>query len=127
MAARRFPALLTLVIALVWLANGLLGKVLNLVPRHTLIVARILGPTYARPLTVAIGLAEIGLAAWVLSGRYRRLSAGLQLVLIGTMNILEALLAPDLLLWGRFNALFAALFMLLIYWHEFRPAAPLAS
>jgi hypothetical protein len=63
MAARRFPALLTRLIALVWLANGLLSKVLNLVPRHTLIVARILGPTYARPLTVAIGLAEMGMAA----------------------------------------------------------------
>jgi hypothetical protein len=63
----------------------------------------------------------------VLSGRYRRLGSGLQLVLIGTMNLLEALLAPDLLLWGHFNALFAALFMLLIYWHEFLPPAPLTS
>lgn len=115
------PRFLPYFIAAVWLASGLLAKVLNLVPRHTLIVARILGPAYARPLTVAIGLAEVGMAVWVLSGRYRRWCALAQLVLIGTMNVLEASLAPDLLLWGRLNAVFAALFMVLIYWQEWRP------
>lgn len=115
------PSLLTTLIALVWLANGLLAKVLNLVPRHTLIVARILGPAYARPLTVAIGLSEIVMALWVLSGWRRRWCALAQIVLIGTMNTLEAVLAPDLLLWGRLNAVFAALFMLVVYLHLYRP------
>ncbi|NML64860.1 hypothetical protein HHL22_06540 [Hymenobacter sp. RP-2-7] len=107
-------------IALVWVANGLLAKVLNLVPRHTLIVARILGLAHARPLTIAIGLGEIALGAWVLSGRHSRWCAVVQLVLIGSMNVLEAILAPDLLLWGHLNAVFAGLFMALIYWQEFR-------
>jgi hypothetical protein len=125
MSSRWFFRATRVLIALVWLANGLLAKVLNLVPRHMLIVARILGASYARPLTIAIGLGEIALGVWVLSGRYRRWCAVVQLVLIGSMNALEAVLAPDLLLWGRLNAVFAGLFMLFIYWREFRaqPAA----
>lgn len=41
------------------------------------------------------------------------------MIVIATMNTLEFLLAPELLLWGRFNALFAFLFILLIYYHGF--------
>ena len=108
-------------IALVWLINGLLCKVLGLVPRHAAIVARILGPAHAGGLTPLIGLGEIGMALWVLSGVKSRLCALAQIVLILTMNALEAWLAPDLLLWGRANVVFAALFCLLIYVHTFRP------
>ena len=111
-------------IALVWLANGLLCKVLLLVPRHAAIVARILGPTHAGLLTRLIGLGEIGLALWVLSGVKSRWCALVQIVLVLSMNLLEAWLAPDLLLWGRANALFAGLFCLLIYFHTFRAARP---
>jgi hypothetical protein len=113
---------ITYLIALVWLANGLLCKVLMLVPRHAAIVARILGPAHASLLTRLIGLSEIGMALWVLSGIKSRWCAGVQIVVILSMNTLEALLAPDLLLWGRANAVFAALFCLLIYFHTFRPA-----
>lgn len=114
-------------IALVWLANGLLCKVLHLVPRHEAIVARILGPTYAAPLTRLIGVAEIGLALWVLSGRWVRLTAATQIVLVLGMNVLEFFLALDLLLWGPLNLLFASLFALLIYYDGFvlfPPAEP---
>ena len=54
---------LTLLISVVWLANGLFCKVLNLVPRHEQIVARILGEDYSRPLTILIGLSEVLMAA----------------------------------------------------------------
>jgi hypothetical protein len=111
--------LLTYLIALVWLVNGLLCKVLGLVPRHAAIVARILGPAYAGPLTRLIGLAEIGMAVWMVSGRYRRWCVVAQMVLVAVMNALEAWLAPDLLLWGRANALFATLFIALLYYYEF--------
>jgi hypothetical protein len=111
--------LLTYLIALVWLANGLLCKVLGLVPRHAAIVARILGPAYAGPLTRLIGLAEIGLAVWIVSGLYRRRCVVSQMLLVAVMNALEAWLAPDLLLWGRANALFASLFIALLYNYEF--------
>ncbi|HEX8327404.1 MAG TPA: DoxX-like family protein [Hymenobacter sp.] len=105
-----------------WLANGLLCKVLLLVPRHAAIVARILGPAHAEVLTTLIGLGEIGMAAWVVSGYRRRLCALVQIALILSMNALESWLAPDLLLWGRANAFFAVLFCLVIYHHTFRPA-----
>ena len=113
--------LITYLIALVWLANGLLCKVLLLVPRHAAIVARILGPTHAEVLTRLIGLSEIGMALWVLSGIHRRWCARTQIALVVSMNLLESWLAPDLLLWGRANTVFAGLFCLLIYAHTFRP------
>ena len=114
-----FYRALTYLTALVWLANGLLCKVLGLVPRHAAIVARILGPAHAGLLTRLIGLAEIGMAIWVLSGLHRRWCVTAQIALVGVMNALEAWLAPDLLLWGQANALFASLFMLLLYYYGF--------
>ena len=113
------PLLLTYLIAIVWLANGLLAKVLNLVPRHTEIVAAILGPAYARELTILIGLSEIAMAGWILLDRYRRTTAIIQIVIFLTMNILETLLEPDLLLWGYLNPVFAVLFCGAIYYHGF--------
>jgi hypothetical protein len=107
--------LLNYLIAAVWLVNGLFCKVLNLVPRHRQIVARILGNTYARLITKAIGFSEIAMAAWIVSGFLPKLNAIVQIAIIATMNLLEFILAPDLLLWGRFNALFAFLFILLIF------------
>jgi hypothetical protein len=106
-------------IAAVWLANGLLCKVLHLVPRHEQIVARILGATYAPLLTRAIGVAEILMAVWVISRLKPRFCALAQLGLIAFMNALEFILAPDLLLWGRLNTVYAGLFMLVIYYQEF--------
>ncbi|RFP65949.1 hypothetical protein D0N36_05605 [Hymenobacter lapidiphilus] len=103
-------------IAAVWLINGLLAKLLHLVPRHEAIVGRILGPAYAGPLTRFIGLAEIGLGLWVLSGRNPRPTAALQIALVLTMNALELWLAPDLLLWGPLNFAFALLFAVVVYW-----------
>lgn len=106
-------------IAAVWLVNGLFCKVLNLVPRHQQIVARIIGGEHAGLLTRLIGVSEVLMAVWVISGRRRRLNALVQVVVIACMNTLEFLLAPDLLLWGRFNALYAFLFILLILYDEF--------
>jgi hypothetical protein len=59
--ARPRQRVLHYLIALVWLVNGLLCKVLGLVPRHAAIVARILGPSHADLLTLLIGLAARGL------------------------------------------------------------------
>lgn len=112
--------LLTVCIATVWIINGLFCKVLNLVPRHELIVSRILGDNFSRPITLLIGLSEIGMAIWILSGFKKRINAITQIVIIGSMNILEFLLAPDLLLWGRLNSVFAFLFVTVIYLNQFR-------
>jgi len=121
MAARpvTFDRVQSSLIAAVWLINGLFCKVLGLVPRHREIVARILGPEHAAALTVMIGLAEIAMAIWIVSGVAKRLNAIAQIVIIATMNVLEFCLAPDLLLWGRMNAVFAFFFILLIAYEEF--------
>jgi hypothetical protein len=111
--------LLNYLIAAVWVANGLFCKVLNLVPRHQEIVARIIGDAHAGVLTRAIGFSEVAMAIWILSGFRTKLNAIAQVVVIATMNSLEFIMAPDLLLWGRFNALFAFLFILVILYNEF--------
>lgn len=106
-------------IAAVWLANGLFCKVLNLVPRHREIVARILGERHATWMTKAIGFSEILMAAWVLSGIMPQLNAIAQMAIVGTMNVIEFIVAPDLLLWNRLNAVFAGCFILVVYYQAF--------
>jgi hypothetical protein len=59
--------ILTVAIALVWLINGLFCKILGLVPRHQMIVARILGENYSFIATKTIGLLEVLMFAWILS------------------------------------------------------------
>ena len=113
----QLPLLGRLLIAAVWLGNGLFAKVLNLVPRHREIVARILGEEHAALLTTAIGGAEILMAAWILSKIFPRLCAVTQISLVALMNLLEIWLAPDLLLFGKGNLLPAALFIAFVAWH----------
>jgi hypothetical protein len=110
---------LTYCIAAVWVVNGLFCKVLGLVHRHEQIVAEILGSAYSRPLTLLIGLSEIGMAVWVLSRIKTRLNAIAQITIVASMNLLEFVLVPDLLLWGRMNSVFALLFILVVYYNEF--------
>jgi len=112
-------SIINMLISAVWLVNGLVCKVLNLVPRHEQIVARILGNEHSQLMTKAIGISEILMSLWVLSGKYSRLNAAVQIVIIGLMNTIEFVLVPDLLLWGRLNAVFAFLFIVLIYFNEF--------
>jgi hypothetical protein len=119
MSNRRKHQILTCFIAAVWLINGLVCKVLNIVPRHQEIAERILVTENARLLTVLIGISEIGMAIWIMSGIRTRLNALTQIIVIATMNALEFFLAPDLLLFGKANALFACLFILVIYYNEF--------
>jgi hypothetical protein len=116
----KLHTLLSYFIASVWIANGLLCKVLDLVPRHQQIVARILGDAYSRTLTVVIGLLEIGMAVWILSRIKARFNALFQIIIVATMNVVEYILAPDLLLWGKMNSFFAFLFILVIYFNEFQ-------
>jgi len=66
-----------------------------------------------------IGISEIIMAIWILSGVWTRMNAITQIIVIGVMNTLEFILVPDLLLWGRANAFFAFLFILIIWYNEF--------
>ena len=119
MAQNRIYKILTYCIAAVWIANGLFCKVLNLVPRHEQIVARILGDDHSKLLTILIGFSEIIMAVWILSGYKTKLNAIAQITVVATMNILEFILVPDLLLWGKLNSLFAFIFILIVYFNEF--------
>ncbi|MDO6490509.1 MULTISPECIES: DoxX-like family protein [unclassified Cellulophaga] len=111
--------MVTIAIGLIWLVNGLLCKVLNLVPRHKQIVSLILGEDFAKPLTISIGVLEIFMAGWIVSGYKSRVNAILQMLIIGVMNILEFTLVPDLLLWGKYNIVFAFLLICVIFYNEF--------
>lgn len=116
---KEYFKILTIFIALVWLVNGLFCKVLNLLPRHQEIVSRILSQDYSRSLTIIIGSLEILMALWIAMRWKVKLNAGLQIIVILTMNIIEFLTVPDFLMWGRWNMLFALLFCALIFVNSF--------
>lgn len=111
--------ILTASICLVWFINGFFCKVLNLVPRHQEIVSRILGDHHAWLLTKVIGFSEILMIIWILSRIKSRFCAIFQMIIVGTMNVIEYIFAPDLLLFGKLNIIFACFFIVLIYINEF--------
>lgn len=119
MTKEQIHRILLFFISLVWIANGLFCKVLNLVPRHEQIVSRILGNYHSRILTIMIGFSEIVMALWILIGFKKRFCAITQIIVVATMNLLEFILVPDLLLWGSFNSVFALIFIAIIYYNEF--------
>ena len=111
--------ILNMLIALVWLVNGLFFKILNLMPRHQEIVAEILGSRHAFLLTKSIGALEVLMFAWIVSGIKSRVCAITQIVVILLMNIIEFAMVPELLLFGKLNLVIAILFSGLICFNEF--------
>ncbi|TDY11648.1 DoxX-like family protein [Meridianimaribacter flavus] len=111
--------IINIALAGIWFINGLFCKVLNLVPRHEQIVANILSGDYSRPLILTIGCLEIAMAFWILSNKYSKLNAVVQIVIIASMNILEFVITPELLLWGKLNAFFACILIIIIYYNQF--------
>jgi hypothetical protein len=106
-------------IAAVWLINGLFCKVLHLVPRHRQIVSSILGNDYAEVFTLLIGVAEIIMAIWIIAAIAISFNTIIQITIVACMNLLEFILVPHLLLWGRYNVVFALLFIALVYYYGF--------
>ena len=80
--------LIRLSIAMVWLYQGLWCKVLGGVPHQEAVISSVpfLGAAQVRVALIALGLAECGLAVWVLSGRRMRQAAILQTALLAGMN-----------------------------------------
>ena len=111
--------ILTILISLVWLINGLYAKVLGFVPRHQQIVARILGSEISFVAVKIIGALEICMFIWVISRKFSRQAAVMQIIIVMTMNILEFILVPDLLLFGRTNIIIALVFVCVVYVNEF--------
>ena len=119
MTIKRLHIYSTYLIASIWFINGLVCKVLNFVPRHEEIVGTILGFSFSRHFTFIIGVSEIIMSIWILSRFKPKLNATLQIILIIFMNLLEFIIVPNLLLWGRFNSIFALLLISFIYFNEF--------
>ena len=115
------PLIPRVLFAGVWLVNGVWCKMLDGVPRHREIVARILGDEHSLLLTRMIGLGEVVMAAWILSGVRWKWSCIAQIAAVAVMNIIEFIVVPDLLLFGRFNSLVALAYIMVVAWTGFRP------
>lgn len=102
-------------IALVWVMFAILGKLFPITPTHREIVARVFGEALSGPLIIFIGVGELCVAGWILSGIARRWCGWFQIVAVVTMNCIELSIASDILLWGRLNGFFALLFVLVVY------------
>jgi len=87
-----------ILIGSVWVFHGLYSKILNGIPRHRMIVAKILGSANARSATLAIGFLELLLGVWVFTGWYSAPCAVIQTAAIISMNMLEIALAAELLI-----------------------------
>ena len=60
------------------------------------------------------------MAIWILSKYRFKLNSLVQIAVIIVMNIIEFILAPDLLLWNKSNIIFAVLFTSIVYYNGFK-------
>ena len=121
-STRRFHLALRILIGSVWAFHGLYGKLLDGIPRHRLIVARVLGDDLAVAATVVVGVLEILLGIWALSHRLPRACAAVQTAAIVAMNSLEIARAPDLLISAPGMVLLNAAFLAIGWYSATRPA-----
>jgi len=113
------PLVFRILFAAVWLVNGVWCKIMDGVPRHREIVARILGEEHSLTLTRLIGIGEVVMAVWILTGIRWKWSCAAQIAAVAAMNVIEFALAPDLLLFGRWNALVALAYIAVVAWAGF--------
>lgn len=90
-----------LCVASIWLVHGLYNKLLDGSPRHLAIVQSVpgLGGAAGERVLTAVGLFEILVALWVLSGWTAHLCAVVQTIALLSMNAVELTVARHLLLW----------------------------
>jgi hypothetical protein len=103
-------------IGAVWVFHGLYSKILNAIPRHRLIVGKILGTQRAGIATKIIGLLELLLGGWALVGWHPVWCALVQTVAIIAMNSLEILLARELLISAVGMVALNFGFLALVWW-----------
>ncbi len=115
------PLIFRLIFASVWLVNGVWCKILDGVPRHREIVARILGDEHQLLLTRMIGISEVLMAVWILSGIRWKWSCAAQIAAVVAMNVTVFIMVPDILLFGRINSLVALAYIMVVAWTGFRP------
>jgi hypothetical protein len=111
-----FHTVAQIVIGSVWVFHGLYSKILNGIPRHRLIVGKILGVANARIATKAIGLLEVLLGIWAFIGWQSVGCALVQTAAIVAMNTLEIFLAGELLI-SAIGMVILNLGFLSLVWH----------
>lgn len=112
-----FHFVITGFIGSVWVFHGLYSKICAGIPRHGMIVERVLGERIAGQATLFIGVMEVLLGFWVYTRFKRRACALVQTLAIVAMNALEILLARDLLISALgMVALNSAFILLMWYW-----------
>jgi len=99
----------------VWIFHGLYSKVLNGIPRHRLIVGKILGKERAGVMTKIIGLLEVLLGLWAIANWQPVWCASVQTAALIAMNSLEIILARELLI-SAIGMLILNLFFLIVVW-----------
>lgn len=105
-----------ILIGSVWIFHGLYSKILNRIPRHRLIVGKILGAANAKFATRTIGLLEVLLGLWVFTGWLPVGCTVVQTVAIVAMNSLEIYLAGELLI-SAIGMVLLNLGFLSLAWH----------
>ena len=106
----------------VWIFHGLFSKILDGIPRHRLIVGRILGESHAVAATRFIGLLELLLGLWVFTDWQPVGCAWVQTVALVAMNALEIYLAKELLISAIGMVFLNAGFLSLVWcWAIFTP------
>lgn len=111
-----------IVIGSVWVFHGLYSKILNGIPRHRLIVAKILGSANAGIATKAIGVLEMLLGLWAFTGWQPVACAVVQTTAILAMNSLEIIRARELLISAIGMVILNVGFLSLVwFWASFVP------
>jgi uncharacterized membrane protein YphA (DoxX/SURF4 family) len=85
-----FPALVVIrsAVAAVWLYEGLWNKLLGRAQREAQVVGAVpgLGPRFGRLFLKVLGVVEVALALWILSGFYPGTCATVQIALLIVLN-----------------------------------------
>ena len=114
--------IIQIVIGSVWVFHGLYSKILNGIPRHRLIVGKILGAANAGIATKTIGLLEVLVGLWAFTGWQPVGCAVVQTTAIVAMNTLEILLAGELLISAAGMVILNLGFLSLVWhWAFFAP------
>jgi hypothetical protein len=111
-----FHVVAQILIGSVWVFHGLYSKILNGIPRHRLIVGKILGAANAGIATKAIGLLEVLLGVWAFTGWQPVGGAVVQTTALVAMNTLEIYLASELLI-SAIGMVILNLSFLALVWH----------
>ena len=88
-------------VAAVWLIHGLYNKLLGGSARHLAIVQSVpgLGGSAGEHVLALVGIGEVAIALWILSGWRPWLCAAAQTLVLLSMNVVELTFARALLLW----------------------------